>query len=246
LSPIKASSHRHRQSVAQDQMETEMIVADVMTRNVVSVMPGHSIRHAAQIMLEHRVSGLPVVDGDGHLVGILTEGDLLRRVEYGLTGGRPHWIAATSPEGGARDYVKSHSWRVADVMTKPAATVTENTSLADVAVLFGTRGIKRLPVLRDGQVVGIVSRADLLRIIAAARPEKIAAGDEALEISAAARLRDADAIFSMCPEVTVRDGVVHLWGQVRSQAERDAARVAVENIEGINGVEDHLSVVQSV
>jgi osmotically-inducible protein OsmY len=123
--------------------------------------------------------------------------------------------------------------------------VTETTSLADVAVLFGTRGIKRAPVVQDGRVVGVVSRADLLRIIAAARPEKIAAGDSALELSAATRLRDADTVFRACPTVTVVNGVIHLWGQVGSQAERDAARVAVEGIEGINGVEDHLSIVRT-
>jgi CBS domain-containing protein len=219
-----------------------MIVADVMSRTIVSVMPGHSVRHAAQIMLDHRVSGVPVVDGDGQLVGILTEGDLLRRVEYGLTGANPHWIEAQSPEGAARDFVKSHGWRVSDVLTTPVVTVDETTSLADVAVLFGTRGIKRAPVLRDGRLVGIISRADLLRIIAASRPEKVAAGDVALEICAAARLRDADSIFAVRPEVTVVNGVVHLWGEVRSEAERDAARVAIEGVEGVNGIEDHLSV----
>lgn len=222
-----------------------MNVADVMSRAVVTVMPGHSVRHAAQIMLDHKVSGVPVVDGDGGLVGILTEGDLLRRVEYGLTPSRPHWIEAVSSEGLARDFVKSHSWRVADVMSKHVVSVTEGTSLSDVAILFGTRGIKRAPVVRDGQLVGVISRADLLRIIASAKPEKIAAGDSALEISAAARLRDASTVFGACPEVTVVNGVIHLWGQVRSEAERDAARVAVEGVEGINGIEDHLSVVRS-
>ena len=222
-----------------------MNVADVMTRTVVTVMPGHSVRHAAQIMLDHKVSGVPVVDGDGHLAGILTEGDLLRRIEFGLTGSRPHWIESVAPEGAARDFVKSHSWRVGDVMSTPVATVTETTSLADVAVLFGAHGIKRAPVVQDGKLVGVVSRADLLRIIAAAKPEKIAAGDSALEISAATRLRDADTVFRACPTVTVVNGVIHLWGQVGSQAERDAARVAVEGIEGINGVEDHLSIVRT-
>lgn len=221
-----------------------MNVADVMSRAIVTVMPGHSVRHAAQMMLDHKVSGVPVVDGDGQLVGILTEGDLLRRVEYGLTGSRPHWIEAVSAEGAARDFVKSHSWRVADVMSKPVVAVTEDTSLADVAAMFGTRGIKRAPVVRDGRLVGIVSRADLLRIIAAAKPERIAAGDSALEISATARLRDADTVFAACPEVTVVNGMVHLWGQVRSEAERDAAHVAVEGIEGITGVEDHLSIAR--
>jgi CBS domain-containing protein len=226
-------------------LEIAMIVTDVMTHTVVSVMPGHSVRHAAQIMLDHRVSGVPVVDDGGNLVGILTEGDLLRRVEYGLIGTMPHWIGAISPEGAARDFVKSHSWRVGDVMSKPVVTVHESTPLADVAVLFGTRGIKRAPVVRDGEVVGLISRSDLLRIIASAKPEKIASGDSALEVSAAARLRDAETIFSSCPSVTVVDGVVHLWGQIRSEVERDAARVAVEGIEGLRGIEDHLLIMRS-
>jgi CBS domain-containing protein len=222
-----------------------MQVADLMSKAIVTVMPGHSVRHAAEIMLNHGVSGVPVVDDEDRLVGILTEGDLLRRVEYGLTGSMPHWIASASPEGEARDYVHSHSWRVSDVMSKPVVTVEETTPLADVAVLMGTRGIKRLPVLRDGRLTGVISRSDLLHIIATARPEKIAAGDGSLEISAVARLRDAEPLFGMRPEVTVVNGVVHLWGQVRSEAERDAARVAVEGVEGIAGVEDHLSIVRS-
>lgn len=222
-----------------------MIVADVMTHTVVSVMPGHSVSHAAQIMLDHRVSGVPVVDDGGHLVGILTEGDLLRRVEYGLAGSMPHWIGAISPEGAARDFVKSHSWRVGDVMSKPVVTVQDTTPLVEVAVLFGTRGIKRAPVVRDGRLVGLISRSDMLRVIASAKPERIADGDRALEISASARLRDAETVFSNCPSVTVVDGVVHLWGQISSEAERDAARVAVEGIEGLRGIEDHLSIVRS-
>jgi CBS domain-containing protein len=246
LSRIKTRTAAHEQNAISknDEMEIAMLVADVMSRTLVTVMPGHSVRHAAQIMLDHHVSGVPVLDGEGNLVGILTEGDLLRRIEYGLTGSTPHWIGAVSHEGAARDFVKSHSWRVGDVMTRSVVTVQETASLADVAVLFGTRGIKRAPVLRGTQLVGLVSRADLLRIIANAKPEKIAAGDSALEISAAARLRDANTIFSACPSVTVVDGVVHLWGQVRSEAERDAARVAIEGIEGLRGVEDHLSIVR--
>jgi CBS domain-containing protein len=223
-----------------------MNVGDVMSRTIVSVMPGHSVWHAAQIMLDHRVSGLPVIDGDGRLVGILTEGDLLRRVELGLTGPRPHWVEATSPEGAARNFVKSHSWRVSDVMTTPVVTVQENTSLADAAVLFGTRGIKRAPVLREGVVVGVVARADLLRLIASIAPEKMAGGDDALRISCEARLRDADTVFAEQPRITVVDGIVHLWGTVRSQAECDAARVAVESVHGIRGIEDHLAIAATL
>jgi CBS domain-containing protein len=219
-----------------------MKVADVMTTDVVTLLPGHSVKHAAQILLDHRVSGAPVIDDDGRLVGILTEGDLLRRVEFGL-GTTPNdpWARASWTEGNARDYVRSHSWRVGDVMSKPVATATENLSLNQVAALLGTRGIKRLPVVRNDKVVGIVSRADLLKVIAATTPEPIASGDEAMQISAQAHLREAEAMFAMCPEVTVTGGVIHFGCKVRSTAERDAARVAVETLPGINGIEDHLT-----
>lgn len=219
-----------------------MNAADIMSQDVITVMPGHSIWHAARIMLDHHVSGLPVIDGEGRLRGMFTEGDLLRRAEYGLTDGRLDWLASNSAEGSARDYVHSHSWRVEDVMTSPAVSVRDETSLVDVAVLFGTRGIKRVPVLKDGRLVGIVSRADLLHVIAAGAPERIAEGDDALWVSAETRLRDADGVFAKCPEVTVVHGVVHLWGSVRSEAERDAARVAVEAIQGVQGIENHLTV----
>ncbi len=219
-----------------------MKIADVMSKNVVSVMPGHSIWHAARIMLEHHVSGLPVIDGDGHLWGMFTEGDLLRRVEFGLARGHRSSIEHTSPEGVARDYVRSHSWRVSDVMSSPALTVTEANTLSDVARLFSTRNIKRLPVMRDGEVVGIISRADLLRVIASGAPEKIAEGDDALWVSAQARLKEAGSLFDQRPDVTVVDGIIHIWGIVRSDAERDAARVCVEGVQGIRGIENHLTV----
>lgn len=215
-----------------------MRVADIMSKRLVVLMPGHSVRHAAQIMLEHGVSGVPVVDAD-KIVGILTEGDLLRRVEIGTEGNRSRF--ALSAAGTARDFVRTHSWRVADVMSSPVVTVDESMSLADAAILLGTRGIKRVPVLRDGRLVGILSRADLLKTIAQSRPEQIAEGDEALRRAAQARLGDVG-VFTVPPLVTVEDHVVHLWGIVRSEAERDAARVAVEGIPGLAGMESHLTV----
>ncbi len=220
-----------------------MNVADIMTRTVVTLTPGHSVRHAAQILLDHHVSGVPVIDDAGEIVGILTEGDLLRRTELGLSGShQAGWDRANWAAGSARDFVKSHSWRVSDVMSKPVVTVTEETSLGDVAVLLGTRGIKRLPVVRDRQLVGVVSRSDLLKIIAGSSDEQFAPGDEALRIGAQARLGEAASVFAMVPTVTVEHGIVHLWGKIRSEAERDAARVAVESIHGANGIEDHLTI----
>lgn len=215
-----------------------MRVADIMSRQLVSLMPGHSVRHAAQIMLDRRVSGVPVVDG-GRVVGILTEGDLLRRVELGSEGNTSRFLL--SPAGTARDFVRTHSWRVADVMSSPVVTVDEDMPLIDAALLLSTRGIKRVPVVRNGALVGILSRADLLKVIAQAKPEHIAEGDEALWRAAQARLGELS-IFAVPPTVTVENHIVHLWGVVRTQAERDAARVAVESIPGIQGTEDHLTI----
>jgi CBS domain-containing protein len=215
-----------------------MRVADVMSKQLVVLMPGHSVRHAARILLENRISGTPVVDAD-KVVGILTEGDLLRRVELGTDASPSHHLL--SPAGTARDYVRTHSWRVADVMSSPVVTVDEDMPLSEAAVLLGTRGIKRVPVLRDGLLVGILSRADLLKLITQSRPEHIAEGEDALQRAAQARLGELR-VFATPPLVTVEDHVVHLWGTVRSQAERDAARVAVETIPGLAGTEDHLTI----
>lgn len=218
-----------------------MRVADIMSRQLVTLMPGHSVRHAAQIMLEHGVSGVPVVDAD-KVVGILTEGDLLRRVELSTEGNRSR--LPLSAAGTARDFVRTHSWRVADVMSSPGVTVDEDMSLADAAILLSTRGIKRVPVLREGSLVGVLSRADLLKIIAQSRSEQIAQGDEALRHAAQARIGELG-LFDVPPLVTVEDHVVHLWGVVRSEAERDAARVAVESIAGVSGLESHLRIGDS-
>lgn len=214
-----------------------MNVADLMTRNVVTVGPGTSVRHAAELMLAHRVSGLPVVDDDGAVVGLVTEGDLLRRAELGGVS-----AAGSSAEDEARGLVKSQSWRIADVMAVPVVSVTEATAISEVVRLLDTHGIKRLPVLRDGHLVGIVSRADLLHCIADARPERIAQGDDALRISVAARLREARDTIGDLPTVTVRDGVVHLWGSVGSIAARDAARVVAESAPGAGDCSNHLTV----
>src|SRR5690242_20738767 len=215
-----------------------MRVADIMSKQLITLLPGHSVRHAAQIMLEQGVSGVPVVDAD-QVVGILTEGDLLRRVELSTEGNRTR--LPLSAAGTARDFVRTHSWRVADVMSSPVVTVDQDMSLADAAILLSTRGIKRVPVLHDGRLVGVLSRADLLKIIARSRPEAIAEGDEALRHAAQARIGELG-LFEVPPLVTVEEHVVHLWGLVRSEAERDAARVAVESIPGLAGMENHLKI----
>jgi CBS domain-containing protein len=217
-----------------------MKTADLMSRYVVTLSPGNSVAHAARLMLERGISGLPVVDDSGAIVGILTEGDLLRRVEPDSIGaGNAQWLHQVTAKGIARDFVATHSWRVADAMVSPVVTVSEDTPLGKVAELLLSRNIRRLPVVRDGQLVGIISRTDLLASIVAAPAERIAQGDHALRISIEARLREARHMFVNKPTVAVQSGVVHLWGPLASKVERDAARVIVEGVPGIAGFEDH-------
>lgn len=203
-----------------------------MTANVVTVSPDHSIRHAAMIMLDHRISGMPVVDDDGRLVGIVSEGDFLRRSELG----------ALSPAE-ARGYVKGHSWKVADLMTSNVIVADEETSIARIALLMQEHGIKRIPVMRGQHLVGVVSRADLLRAVVAAKfDDDTAAGDDAIGRAILTRLREDAGIKGEALSLTVSDGLVHFSGSVRSQAERDTVRVVAEGVRGVKGVFDHLNV----
>jgi CBS domain-containing protein len=228
--------------LAQDP-EWRMRTKDLMTGDVVTVNRGHSIWHAAQIMLDRDVSGLPVVDDSGDLVGIVTEGDLLRRIELGTEG--LSWAGQTPAilEQRIRTYIKSHSWSVDDVMTTQVISVGEETPLGGAATLMDQNRIKRVPVVREGKLVGILSRKDLLRVIAAARRDEIAPGDDAIRRGILARLGENNDLQGAQLTVTVSSGVVHLGGTVDSDAERGLARVVAESIGGVAGVRDHIRVV---
>ncbi|MER9863206.1 CBS domain-containing protein [Mesorhizobium sp. M0185] len=209
-----------------------MKAKDVMTAKVVRVSPDHSVRHAAQIMLDHRISGMPVLDDDSRLVGIVSEGDFLRRSELGA--------AAIWPSE-ARGYVKGHSWKVADLMTSDVVAADEETPIERIAALMREHGIKRIPVMRGRRLVGVVSRADLLRVVVAARfDDDTAAGDDAIRRSILTRLRDDAGVEGDALTLTVTNGLVHLSGAVISQSERDAVRVVAEGVRGVKGVFDHL------
>ena len=211
-----------------------MKAMDVMSRHVLTLSLGNSVAHAAQIMLDNAVSGLPVMDNEGALVGIVTEGDLVRRMELGHTA--PSDVL--KPEA-SDDFVKSNSWRVEDVMTTPVVTIAEETTVEEIAQLFDTHKIKRVPVIRDGHLVGQVSRADLLQVIARSKPPVIAEGDDALRLSIASRLRGALRMTNP-PAVSVIDGIVHLKGTLRSENERRAIRAIVDGMPGGAGVVDHM------
>jgi CBS domain-containing protein len=219
-----------------------MRASDVMTRSVVTVGPDTSVTDAAKLMLDRRISGVPVVEG-GNLVGILSEGDLLRRAEL-ITERRPWWSAlASSAEEKASAYTKAHSLKVRDVMTKDVATVDEHEPLDHIAMLFESRGIKRAPVLRDGRLVGIVSRANLLQGLAAGKVGETGPDDHAIRSAILEAAQDDAGVRTSLVDVTVASGVAHLWGNVASEAERDAVRVAAEKAEGVREVRNHLRVL---
>lgn len=216
-----------------------MRVKDVMMTKVVTVSPDNSVKRAAEVMLANHVSGLPVVDDEDRLVGVISEGDLLRRAELG--GGA---IAALgdenlSAEEKARLFVKSNAWKVGDVMSASPVTVTEDALLMRVARLMEEHHIKRLPVMSGDTLVGIVSRADLLQAIVSAELDGTAPGDEAISRSIAMRLKENAALEGKDVSATVTGGIVHLWGSVDSAECRNVARVVAENVRGVKGVVEH-------
>jgi CBS domain-containing protein len=219
-----------------------MKARDVMTAEVVTVTPETSVADAAKLMLDRHISGVPVVDGDGRLVGIISEGDLMRRAEL-TTEARPWWTAlAVSAEERAEAYSKAYGMKVGEVMTREVATIDENEPLDAIAMLFETRHIKRAPVLADGKLAGIVSRANLLQGLASGGDDA-GPSDSSIREAIMATAETEAGVRAHLVDVTVSQGVVHLWGTVASEAEREALRIVAENTEGAREVRDHLRIM---
>jgi len=221
-----------------------MQARDVMTSTVLSVTPGTTVHELAQLLVKHRISGAPVVDEDRHVIGMVSEGDLLHRSETGTEKrqGRRSWWLDLIGSGGAADYVKSHARTVGEIMSRDVACVQEDTSLAEIASVLETRHIKRVPVLRDHRLVGIVSRSNLVQALASAPVAKGAPGTSATDKDIRAMLMGEVAGRGWAfpgRNIVVQDGVVHLWGAVWSTDQIDAMRIAAENIPGVKRVEDH-------
>jgi CBS domain-containing protein len=232
---------------------------DVMTTEVITVDPNTSVQALATLLSERGISGVPVVDSDNRLIGVVSEGDLLHRVETGtelrperLTGRRRSWWLDTiaSDQDLARDYVKSHGRTVKDVMTPDVISVTDTTELAEIAMLLETKRIKRVPVVRDGKLVGIVSRANLVRALAATKSEPATNADNddrTIREQLLAELKGQE-WFEMrewfkiwAADIIVKDRVVHFWlARDQSEEERRALRIAAENIAGVRRVEEHI------
>jgi len=222
-----------------------MKARDIMSTKVVTVSPSTSVRDIAALMVEKHVSGLPVLNDNGTLVGMVSEGDLLRRPEIGTQKHRRRWVSFfTGVDSQAREFTKSHALRAGDVMTEQVIHVSEETPLGEVVGLMEKHNIKRLPVLSDGELVGIVSRADLLRALAARQADPMpppAESDATIRAAMNDVLKNEEWAMSAMVNVIVSEGVVHLWGVIDSRDQRQALRVAAENIPGVTAVEEHLS-----
>ncbi|PWT92516.1 MAG: hypothetical protein C5B56_02165 [Proteobacteria bacterium] len=227
-----------------------MNALDLMTQSVVSIPPEASVLAAARLMLEHKVSGLPVVDARGALVGVVTEGDFLRRSEIGTERRRSRWIEFfTAPGPLAEEYIQASGRRVQDIMSPQVSTVTEATSLREIAQLMEARGVKRLPVMRGRELVGIVTRADLMRAVVSLGEDiaPAAASDAEIRERLLADLKTQPwAAPASMIQVTVDDGVVAFSGAVRDERQRQALRVAAESIPGVKSVSDRAVRVEPV
>ena len=215
---------------------------DVMTSSVVAAQPDGTVGDVADLLVSHGISAVPVID-HGVLLGIVSEGDLFHRAEIGTATHRRSWWLRPFIDAAAlaREYVRSHSVHVVDVMTRNVATVTETASIADIVSLLESSRIKRVPVLRNGQVVGIVSRADLVRALAVAAkaaPASASRDDESIRLEIIDALRSESWASGGNPNVAVTDGVVVFWGAYLSEPERKASHILAENIAGVRAIDD--------
>jgi len=224
-----------------------MNAADVMTRRVISVTPDTSIEDAVKLMLEHRISGLLVVDAAGHLAGVVTEGDLLRRSELGTGRQRSWWLKLlVSPGRQAEDFTHAHGRKVSDVMTTEVVSVDADAPLSDIVELMEKHRIKRVPVVHEMRVIGVCSRADLLRALAVTtREAQPTPGDDRAIRNKLLDSLEKEAWTPLATlNVTVSDGVADVWGTISDEQERRAIIVVAENTPGVKRVNDHLVYVE--
>jgi CBS domain-containing protein len=220
-----------------------LTAADVMTTDVITVAPDATVRDIATLLRSKGISGVPVVDAAGQILGIVTEGDLILREAIAGKHHRSWWLSLfDDPNVVARDYAKSHGRVAKDVMTTPVISVGPATMLSEIAKTLERHRIKRVPVVNDNKLVGIVSRSNLLQALAVADVSRQGANDDrAIREQLLAELQKQHWVHMGLKNVVVQDGVVSLWGMVSSDDERRALRIAAENVPGVKGVEDNLT-----
>jgi CBS domain-containing protein len=220
-----------------------MRAIDVMTSPVIVASLDMNVQAVAKLLDENRISGMPVVDATGKVTGMVSEGDLLRRAEIGIGERRRSWWLEpfTSTRELASEYVKAHGTRVQDIMHQPVVSVREDTAVAEIADLLERHHIKRVPVLRGGKLVGVVSRSNLIRALASVAHDTQPTLSSDREIREAV-LHELNGHRWALPRrgVIVQDGIAHLWGTIHSDDERRAICVAAEGVPGVKGVRDHL------
>jgi CBS domain-containing protein len=220
-----------------------MKAMDVMNREVVTVGPDTDISEAAKLLTEHDISALPVVDGDRHVIGILSEADLMRREEIDTGKQRPWWLEAVTPASTlATEFTKSHGKKVSEIMSDSVISASEDASLAEIATILERNRIKRVPILRDGELVGIVSRANLIQALASSTSSSDNGrdGDRTIRLALLAELGKQPWTDFGSRNVIVSDGTVHIWGLVSSEQERRALVALAETIPDVKNVADEM------
>ena len=217
---------------------------DIMTAKIVTVGESTPLHDAARLMSEHDVSALPVVDDRGTLIGILSEADLIRRGELGTDVTRPWWLEAVTPSVTlAKEFLKAHGQVVRDVMSTHVISAPPTATLSEIARLMERYRIKRIPIVEEGRLAGIVSRANLVQALASlpvgAVPDHLDS-DRAIRLELLARLSQQAWTDFGDRNVTVSDGVVRLWGLVGSIAEREALVTLASEVPGVKRVEDEM------
>ncbi len=218
-----------------------MKARDVMTSPVITVPASASVKDVAKVLLQNHISAVPVVDDRGELVGIVSEGDLMRRPETGTERHPRRWLVLFSEQQLATEYVKAHATRVADIMTRYVVTADPDTPLNEIATLLERNSIKRVPIMHNGQLVGIVSRANLIQALAADRTASdLPIADGMIRDRLLSHLKAQPWAHPALLNITVRDGIVDLWGVASSEEEKRAIRVAAENTAGVRAINDNL------
>ena len=220
-----------------------MKAVDIMVRDVVTAAPQDQVGSVVKMLFEKDISAVPVVDSERHVIGIVSEADLMRREELGTARHRAWWLEALTPGATlAGEFAKSHGRLVSEVMTTDVVAATEDTPLDEIAGLFERHRIKRVPILREGRLVGIVSRSNLIQALASLKMTAGEAPDADRQIRTVLleQLGQQSWTDFGSRNVTVSDGVVHMWGLVGSPAERKALVALAENVSGVQRVSDEM------
>lgn len=218
-----------------------MQAKDIMTSNVVSISPEAGVRHAIAVMMQNNISGLPVVDDEGRICGILTEGDLLLRREIRLAPRATRNAEVTSDVDLDR-YIRGNGWSVRDIMSRDVIVASPDSEVSDIAESLEVHRIKRIPIVDDGRLVGIVSRRDILALITDAPTLRLPREDDAILLAVQTRLKYDLGLTPQKIRVSVRNGQITLDGNVETELQRRAVLALVENL-GSGGCLDRLQLV---